>query len=85
MTDPREEQWRREFELIGYTAVHDELRGACGWEEARRRAGFRWLREKELERERRGATTYRYVKWTFWAAATAVVVGIVGVVVTVCH
>ena len=43
---------------------------------------LRWLREKEVERERQEHQMRSYVRWTFWAAAAAVVAGIVGVLVT---
>jgi hypothetical protein len=39
--------------------------------------------KRERERELRETSTHSYVKWTFWAAIAAAVVGIVGVAVTV--
>jgi hypothetical protein len=35
-----------------------------------------WPRDKERDRESRQSGTYAYVKWTFYAAIAAVVVGV---------
>lgn len=61
------------------------------------RVAEEWLRGKEKEREQRELTqeqrehqrehrerlTYAYVRWTFWAAIAAVVVGVATLIATV--
>jgi hypothetical protein len=44
-----------------------------------------WLHEQAAARKLREEETYGYVRWTFWAAIAAVLVGIVGVAVTLGH
>jgi hypothetical protein len=50
--------------------------------EPKRQFAFRWLREQERTRRIREEQTYRYVQWTLLAAVAAVIVGIIGVAVT---
>jgi hypothetical protein len=47
------------------------------------RFAFRWLRDKEQERESREHVTVAYAKWTLVAALAAVIIGVVGIIVTV--
>ena len=75
-----EVKWRAEFERDGETAVRDGLTMMSP--EPKRQYAFRWLREQERERNVRDKQTYKYVRWTFWAAVAAVIVGIIGVTVT---
>jgi uncharacterized membrane protein len=44
-----------------------------------------WLRRKERARELREQEFYSYTRRTFWAAVAAVLVGIIGIVVTLLH
>jgi hypothetical protein len=55
----------------------------------KRQVALRWLREKEIARDvreeardARNEAAYSYSKWTFVAAVAAVIVGIIGVLVT---
>jgi hypothetical protein len=75
----QEAKWRAEFEKFGYDAVH---RGHQMFDEPRRQFAFRWLREKEKSREDRAEAAHWYSKWTFVAAVAAVIVGVIGVIVT---
>lgn len=84
----QEATWKAEFEAIGESAIRNDLqlRGGVGVgisDEPKRQYAFRWLRQKEKDREQREHSTHWYVKWTFWAAVGAVLIGIVGVTVTI--
>jgi hypothetical protein len=80
MTDADQEaKWRAELEKAGNDAVRREH---MTFPEPKRQLAFRWLREKEKAREARDEAAQWYLKWTFRAAVAAVVVGIIGVVVT---
>jgi hypothetical protein len=86
-TAEQEEKWRAEFENIGENAVRASLYSDRGVsvgivDEPKRQYAFRWLREKEKDRDRREHLAQWHVKWTFWAAVGAVAIGIVGVFVT---
>jgi hypothetical protein len=76
----KETEWRAEFERFGHDAIHREHRM---FDEPKRQFAFRWLREKEFEDEQRAVSAHWYSKWTFVAAVAAVIVGVVGVLVTV--
>jgi hypothetical protein len=83
----RELEWSAEFEKIGEVEIRNDLNFRSGINvginsEAKRQYAFRWLREKERERENRERSTHRYVQWTFWAAVAAVAIGIAGILVT---
>jgi hypothetical protein len=52
------------------------------FDESKRKFAVRWLREKEIAREAREKAAHWYTKWTFFAAVAAVIVGIIGVLVT---
>jgi hypothetical protein len=85
--DQEEVEWSKEFEKIGETEIRNDLNFRTGVNvginsESKRQYAFRWLREKEREREDRERSTHSYVQWTFWAAVAAVIVGIIGVAVT---
>jgi hypothetical protein len=86
----QEKKWSAEFENIGEAALRSGLYlgGGVGVgisDEPKRQFAFRWLRQKEKDRERRELSTQWYGKLTFWAAVAAVVIGIVGIVVTRGH
>jgi hypothetical protein len=84
MTDLEQEAaWRTEFEAKGQRAVHDTIYHGPGvFPDPKRLFTLGWLREKEVERERQEQKMRSYVRWTFWAAVTAVIVGVFGVLVT---
>jgi hypothetical protein len=86
MSDDPEQiaQWRRDFEHAGEHEVEAHI-AAREYVSAQRLAAFQWLKDKRTAREQREASSHWFVKWTFWAAVAAVVVGIVGVVVTLRH
>ena len=79
-TAEEEAAWRAEFEGAGETEICDGLK--LIQHEPTRQFAFRWLREQASARKLREEQTYRYVRWTFWAAVAAVIVGIIGVAVT---
>jgi len=83
----QEVEWSKEFEKIGETEIRNDLNFRSGIDvginsEPKRQYAFRWLREKEQERENRERSTHRYVIWTFWAAIAAAAIGVAGVLVT---
>ncbi len=78
--------WREEFERLGEMQVYDNVKqGAIYNDEAKRQAAFRWLGEVAREQRAREVRTYEYARWTFLAAVAAVIVGIVGILVTLMH
>ena len=81
MTDLEQEAaWRTEFEADGDRAVLDTICHGRGiYPDPKRSFALRWLREREVERARQEQKMRSYVRSTFWAA---VVIGIVGVLVT---
>jgi hypothetical protein len=93
---PISEKNRRRFEGIGFEAVRRELTAgysrylpidATSQAEAKE-----WVAEKEKEigetdsaRTNREKRSLRYAYWTLLAAIAAVIVGVIGVVVTLRH
>jgi len=72
---------------VGYEAVKASIHG-CGWEQSRRQFAFRWLREKEIEAERRAdqirEDTHRMRQDTrrmMWLAIAAIVIAIVSLII----
>jgi hypothetical protein len=66
----QEAKWKAELESTGETVIRNDLqlRGGVGVEitdEPKRQYAFRWLRDKEKDREQREHSVYWYVKWTF--------------------
>jgi hypothetical protein len=81
-----EAQWRAEFETDGEAALRDAFNYRnVPFPELKRRFAFRWLREQEQARQRRERELHRDVRRTLWAAVAAVLVGIIGVAVTLSH
>ena len=81
-----EAKWRGEFEAVGETQLRDGVnRGSMPFPEAKRQFAFRWLREQENAKALRERQLHWYAQWTFWAAVGAMLVGIIGVLVTVLH
>ncbi len=79
-------EWRAEFERLGEFLVYENVKqGAIYNDEAKRQAAFRWLSGEAAARRNREVRTYKYGRWTFFAAVAAVVVGVLGVVVTLLH
>jgi hypothetical protein len=48
-------------------------------------AAFRWLGDEAEEGRLREEKTHHYVRWTFFAAIAAVIVGLIGVGLTLLH
>ncbi|MGA8651341.1 MAG: hypothetical protein WB677_12065 [Xanthobacteraceae bacterium] len=83
MTSPQEEAaWRTEFERFGEEQTRHALYSGQ-FPESKRQFAFRWLGDQATDRRVREEQTYKYVRWTFFAALVAVIVGIVGIVATV--
>ena len=79
-------KWRAEFDAAGEHEVRDRLsKPAHMNHEPQRQFAFRWLREQEQYKKVREQQMYSYARWTLWAAAAAVVVGVIGVLVTWLH
>jgi hypothetical protein len=81
-------KWKAHLERIGETEVRNDLNFRSGvqvgiTDELMRQYAFRWLREKAQDRDNRERSTHLFVQWTFWAAVAAVLIGIVGVLVTI--
>jgi hypothetical protein len=73
MAEPEvEAAWRAEFKRIGETQVRDALDSIT--DEPKRQAAFRWLGDEAQARLREE----RNVRWTFFAAVAAVIVGLIG-------
>jgi hypothetical protein len=78
-----EASWRAEFERLGEMQVYDNVKqGAIYNDEAKRQAAFRWLGEQAHACRVREVQTYQYARWTFFAAVAAVIVGFIGIAVT---
>ena len=73
------------FERLGIDEVQAHLASGAFPGSNQKIAAYRWLKKKRADRDSREAESHRYVKWTFWAAVAAVLVGVVGVAVTVLH
>ena len=54
-------------------------------DEPKRQAAFRWLGVEAEARRLREEQTHHYVRWTFFAAVAAVIVGLIGVGLTLLH
>jgi hypothetical protein len=78
-----EAAWRAEFKRIGETQVRDALDSIT--DEPKRQAAFRWLSDEAAARRLREEQTHHYVRWTFFAAVAAVIVGLIGVGLTLLH
>jgi hypothetical protein len=87
MAEPEvEAAWRAEFKRIGETQLREALNSGGGFaDEPKRQAAFRWLGDEAQARRLRDEKTYHYVRWTFFAAIAAVIVGLVGVGLTLLH
>jgi hypothetical protein len=87
MADPEVEAgWRPEFKRIGETQLRDALNGSGGFaDEPKRQSAFCWLGDEAQARRLREEETYHYVRWTLFAAIAAVIVGLIGVGLTLLH
>ncbi len=87
MAEPEvEAAWRAEFKRIGETQLREALNSGGGFaDEPKRQAAFRRLGDEAQARRLRDEKTYHYVRWTFFAAIAAVIVGLIGVGLTLLH
>jgi hypothetical protein len=82
MADTQDELvWRAEFERFGEEQVRSSLSSGL-FPEAKRQFAFRWLGDEALASRHREQQIYSYVRRTYLAAVAAVIVGIVGIVIT---
>ena len=69
-----------EFKRIGEKQIRDALNSGIGIaDEPKKQAAFRWLGDEAEEGRLREEKTHHYVRWTFFAAIAAVIVGLIGV------
>jgi hypothetical protein len=86
VTTDDEVSWRDELEKTGQTQVRLNLLSKDAfYTPPKKYFVLKWLREKECARERREQKTFSYMRRTFQAAIAAVIVGIIGVVVTLLY
>jgi hypothetical protein len=84
--ETKEAEWRAEFERLGELLVYENAKqGAIYNDKAKRQAALRRLSDQAHSRRNREVCTLRVAWWTFFAAIDAVVVGALGVVVTLLH
>jgi len=78
--------WRAEFKRIGAAQLRDALNSGSGFtDEPKRQAAFRWLGDEAEAQRLREERTHHYVRWTFFAAIAAVIVGLIGIGLTFLH
>ena len=75
------DEWNAEFEKLGVDQVTELVRNGI-IPESKRQAGFRWLGAQALKERARDNKTFEYVQHTYYAAVAAVVVGVIGIVIT---
>jgi hypothetical protein len=87
MAEPEvEAAWRAEFKRIGETQLRDVLNSGVGFaDEPKRQAAFRWLGDEAEARRLREEQTHHYLRWTFFAVIAVVIVGLIGVGLTLLH
>ena len=77
-------KWRAHFEDEGREAIRHKVNiGAMPGGERVIAVAREWLREKELEQERRELRMLGYTKWAWDAALAAVVLTAIGIVVAI--
>jgi hypothetical protein len=82
MADEQETAWRAEFERFGEDQTRMSLERGL-FSEPKRQLAFRWLGDQAIERHARDKQTFVYVRRTYVAAVAAVLVGIIGILVTI--
>ena len=91
----QEREWRAELEAAGERAVRDNInsRGSLvTGGEPKQQFIRKWLREKDLARDKkeleqvtREKQGFDYARWTFYVAVGPLIAAIIGIVVTVLH
>jgi hypothetical protein len=86
MMNDDEARWREEFEAAGEVEVQRKVNSQY-FRKTPEKGSFaqRWLDEKATARLSREIGLFSYAKRTYWAALVAVLVGILGIVVTWLH
>jgi hypothetical protein len=77
----QEAEWRAEFERFGEEQIRSSLTSGI-FPEPKRQFAFRWLGDEARARKIREQRIYQYIRWTFVAAAAAVIVGLIGIAMT---
>ena len=87
MAEPEvEAAWRVEFKRTGDRQLLSASNRASGFtNEPKRQASFRWLGDEAEGQRLREEQTHHYVRWTFFAAVAAVIVGLIGVGLALLH
>jgi hypothetical protein len=84
MAEPEvEAAWRAEFERTRETEVGGSRNAFV--DEPKREAAFRWLGDDAEARRLREEQAHHYVRWTFFAAVAAMMVGLIGVGLSFLH
>jgi hypothetical protein len=86
-TEQQEVEWRATLERLGETSVRFHVERSNGVaigmsNDAMLQFAFRWLRDKERNREQRELRTFVLTKWTFVAAVVAAIIGLATLAVT---
>jgi hypothetical protein len=77
-TPAEEAKWRGQFEALGREAVRLAIARGQGFvPERKRELAILWLREKEIEAEKRERKAHWYAKWTLDAAIAAAIIGFI--------
>jgi hypothetical protein len=81
-TTAEEAKWRAEFEKLGCEAVRLGITRGQGFVPDRKReVALLWLREKEIEADKRERNLAWYAKWTLDAAIAAAVLAAIGILI----
>jgi hypothetical protein len=81
-TDKQKEAiWRVEFEALGEQSVLKNVKQGAIYNEAKRRAAFRWLSEQAQLRDRREARTVELAWLSLFVAMAAALIGTMGLLV----
>ncbi len=83
--DKAEAAWRAEFKRIGEAQLRDALNSSMLNDESKRQAALRWLGDETQALRLHEDQTSHYVRWTFLVAVAVVIVGVIGVGLTLLH
>jgi hypothetical protein len=76
----------RRFEKLGELVVYDNIRQGSGYnDEEKRQAALRWLSEQARSRRKREVRTLQVLYWTFIAAISAVLLGVISFLISIAH
>jgi hypothetical protein len=78
-----EEAWRAELKRIGETQLREAVNSSAGIaDEPKRQAAFGWLGDEAEERRLREDKAHHYVRWTLFASVAVLIVGLIGLGLT---